>query len=59
VSSLEDNIIKFRALAGDDELPEVVALEDFYAYMPMHAYIFAPPRQLWPASSINARLTTG
>jgi hypothetical protein len=35
---------------------DAVALEDFFAYMPMHSYIFAPSRELWPASSINARI---
>ncbi|WP_271577965.1 primase-helicase family protein [Bradyrhizobium sp. CCBAU 11361] len=30
--------------------------EDFVAYMPMHKYIFLPTRELWPASSVNARL---
>lgn len=33
-----------------------VALEDFYAYMPTHQYLFAPTRDLWPATSVNARL---
>jgi Family of unknown function (DUF5906) len=33
-----------------------VSLEDFHAYMPMHAYIFVPSRQLWPAGSVNARV---
>jgi hypothetical protein len=33
-----------------------VSLDDFYAYMPTHRYIFAPCRQLWPASSVNSRL---
>jgi hypothetical protein len=33
-----------------------VSLDDFYAYLPMHRYVFAPTRQLWPASSVNARL---
>ena len=32
-----------------------VELADFYAYMPMHTYIFAPAREMWPASSVNAR----
>jgi hypothetical protein len=30
-------------------------LDDFYAYMPMHCYLFMPTRELWPASSINSR----
>jgi hypothetical protein len=35
---------------------EGVRLDDFYAYMPMHSYIYAPTRELWPASSVNARV---
>lgn len=33
----------------------VVMPGDFYAYMPEHKYIFVPSRELWPASSVNAR----
>jgi len=33
-----------------------VSLNDFYAYMPMHKYLFAPSRELWPGSSVNARI---
>lgn len=33
-----------------------VSLDDFYAYMPMHRYIFTPSRETWPASSVNARI---
>ncbi len=35
---------------------EGVSLDDFFAYMPMHGYIFAPTREMWPASSVNARI---
>jgi hypothetical protein len=38
---------------GEDE---GVSLQDFYAYMPMHKYFFAPSRELWPASSVDARV---
>jgi hypothetical protein len=34
----------------------VVSIDDFVAYMPMHAYIYMPTRELWPAASVNARL---
>ena len=44
---------KWKILA---ESPNSVALNDFYAYMPMHRYIFAPSRELWPASSVNSRI---
>jgi hypothetical protein len=33
-----------------------VSLNHFYAYMPMHSYIFIPTRDMWPASSVNARI---
>ena len=46
---------KWKALARS---PTSVALTDFYAYMPLHKYIFAPSRELWPASSVNSRLGT-
>jgi hypothetical protein len=45
---------------GSDEIDSArglgVALEDFYAYMPMHNYVFAPSRDVWPVASINGRL---
>jgi Family of unknown function (DUF5906) len=40
-----------------DEPPtEGVSIDDFHSYMPMHSYIFAPTRELWPGSSINGRI---
>lgn len=33
-----------------------VSLDDFFAYMPMHSYIYAPAREMWPASSVDARI---
>jgi hypothetical protein len=35
---------------------QTISMDDFYAHMPTHRYIFAPCRQLWPARSVNARL---
>jgi hypothetical protein len=32
-------------------------LEDFYAYMPTHSYLYVPTRELWPAASVNGRIT--
>jgi hypothetical protein len=34
--------------------PAEVSLEDFYAHMPSHRYLFVPTRDLWPANSVNA-----
>jgi hypothetical protein len=33
-----------------------VTVDNFYAYMPLHKYMFTPARDLWPASSVNARI---
>jgi hypothetical protein len=33
-----------------------VTLNDFYAYMPAHNYIYVPTREPWPSSSVNARI---
>ena len=33
-----------------------VSLDEFFAYMVMHNYIFVPTRDLWPASSVNGRI---
>jgi hypothetical protein len=33
-----------------------VTIDDFAAYMPTHTYIFTPCREIWPASSVNARI---
>jgi hypothetical protein len=50
---------KFRALAPKINGPDCtapVSLEDFYAYMPMHNYIYTPCREMWPGTSVNARI---
>lgn len=36
-------------------LASQLSVEDFYAYSPMHQYLYIPTRELWPASSVNAR----
>jgi hypothetical protein len=33
-----------------------LTLNDFYAYMRTHSYIFAGDRTLWPAASVNSRI---
>jgi Family of unknown function (DUF5906) len=42
--------------ANADTTMAAVTIADFRAYMPDHRYIFVPNRELWPASSVNARL---
>jgi hypothetical protein len=43
-----------RRLSGAP--PASISLDDFYAYMPMHNYIFIPTGATWPAGSVNSRL---
>jgi hypothetical protein len=33
-----------------------VSTDDFWAYMPMHTYIYAPACDMWPSASVNARI---
>jgi hypothetical protein len=33
-----------------------LSVEDFYAHLPSHSYIFCPTRELWPAASVNVQL---
>jgi hypothetical protein len=42
--------------ASQPQEAEGVSVDDFYAFMPMHSYIFVPTREMWPASSVNARI---
>jgi hypothetical protein len=41
---------------GQADATEQLSVKNFYAYMPMHNYIYAPTRETWPASSVNARI---
>jgi Family of unknown function (DUF5906) len=36
--------------------PADISVEDFHAYMPTHSYIYGPTREMWPASSVKARI---
>jgi len=36
--------------------PGKFSVEDFYAFMPMHNYVFLPTREYWPGSSVNAQV---
>lgn len=45
----------FETANGAKPITAGATIDDFYAYMPMHCYLFMPTRELWPASSINSR----
>jgi hypothetical protein len=34
----------------------LISVEDFYAYMPSHSYIYTHTRDMWPAASVKSRL---
>ena len=54
-----DNVVEFPAQKGKGTTTisdEGVNLTDFYAYMPAGKYMFAPSRELWPATSVNSRV---
>ena len=66
-AGLDDNSIQFVLVGAkakaertiDDPTEsaiEGIRVENFYAYMPMHNYIYVPTREPWPAASVNARL---
>jgi hypothetical protein len=33
-----------------------VPLDDFWAYLPDHSYLYIPTRELWPGASVDARI---
>jgi hypothetical protein len=53
---MPDNLRELRRMWKKVAPAGGVALTDFYAYMPGHQYIFAPTGEMWPASSVNARI---
>jgi hypothetical protein len=57
----DDQIIKLEPefcgmLKTATPMGRPVSLDDFRAHMPDHRYIFVPTRDLWPATSVDARL---
>jgi hypothetical protein len=46
-----------NGLGEQEATGEGVSLDDFNAYMPAHSYIFTPSREMWPAASVNARIS--
>ncbi len=45
-----------RKTNNGQSAPGNLRLDDFYAYMLEHKYIFVPSGQVWPAPSVDARL---
>jgi hypothetical protein len=50
------NELEREAIQDQQAAQVAVTLDDFRAYMPEHKYIFTPNREIWPASSVDARL---
>jgi hypothetical protein len=40
----------------DDSSKDGIELDDFYAHLPSHTYIFVATREMWPPTSVNSRL---
>jgi hypothetical protein len=53
--SEDDKKITSISEARARRVDATVTTRDFYAYMPMHQYIFTPTRELWPPASVIAR----
>jgi bifunctional DNA primase/polymerase-like protein len=63
--------VEADAPAGETDAPEADAdapqqrrrggkkYGEFYAYLPMHQYIYKPTRDMWPASSVDASFAKG
>jgi hypothetical protein len=47
---------RLKSPTNGAQIVDGVSLDDFYAYMPTHSYMFAPSREMWPASSVNSRI---
>src|SRR5262245_18250000 len=43
-----------RAAGAAPATAAAVTLDDFFAYMPQHSYIYVPSREPWPGASVNA-----
>jgi hypothetical protein len=50
----KDQVVELHR--GRPRAQEALTVDDFRAYMPAHQYIFVPSRELWPASSVDARV---
>lgn len=44
------------SVGASGQMP-AVSLEDFWCHMEQHKFIYAPTGQLWPASSVDARIS--
>jgi Family of unknown function (DUF5906)/CHC2 zinc finger len=62
IAALDGNVLELDRVDAPPLAPvetrgsEGISLDDFYSFMPTHSYIFMPSRELWPGSSVNARM---
>jgi len=56
-TSDDDGRAQFQERGNGKSAEADIRIEDFVAYMPMHSYIFKPTREMWPAASVNARIS--
>ena len=49
-------VLELARECGWERQKTAITTDDFHAYMPMHAFIFGPTREMWPAASVNAKV---
>lgn len=55
---LDEAEVQRIAASGASYAPDtrIARLEDFWAYMPAHKYLYVPTRDLWPPASVDGRV---
>jgi hypothetical protein len=52
-----NNVVRItKVSASEIEAADEVSINDFYAHLPTHKYIFVPTRELWGAEGVNAKI---
>ena len=51
----EATVAELANVAPTDDTA-LLSVDDFFAYMPMHRYIYAPTGDMWPPPSVNSRI---
>jgi hypothetical protein len=52
----DPEVVAARDQLGEEQHEKAVWLDDFYAYMQTHSYIYTPTRAFWPGGSVNSRI---
>ena len=47
----------YQRVQAHDQTKQHLQITDFYAYAPTHRFMHVPTREMWPATSVDGRLT--